>query len=233
MTTKATCALLALLLTSVPLAAQPSFTDGSDPSAPSDLYGLSDFAPYYVGQTFIARATTLSKVSFWYAQGTRGEDAIGWQNWFFINEGTTKGDPINGDFLFSRGLRSGSSGRRDIGFGVPLQLEVGETYIFGVSTTDCDYGFPASACTPGTGAPVSTTPTGQSFLDATLEDAFSDGNLVNYDDGDVPGRDLRFELTYGVPEPASLSLIVLPVLLFGVASVRRRARRDASAHSIG
>lgn len=229
MTIRATAALLALLLTSAPLAAQASFTDGSDPAAETEAMLLGELSQVWIGQTFVARATTLSKVSFWFTQGARAVPGMDWTNWFYFTKGAeTYGPEEDYNFMFSRTMRpqaAGTYGRRDIWFGTPLQLEVGETYNFGVVVSDCGFSFTkATACFPGEGAPVGPFNTNGSALDVTFENAYDDGHMLYSETGAELDRDMRFVLTYGIPEPAAFSLL-LPVFVFGAVTARRRMRR--------
>ncbi len=234
MNIKATSALLALLLASAPLAAQPSFTDGSDPSAATEAMGVGDLSQVWIGQTFVARATTLSKVSFWFTQGVRSVPGWDYVNWFYFTKGAeTYSEENNYEFMFYRTMRpkpAGFYGRRDIWFGTPLELVVGQTYNFGMAVSDCGISYSkANACAGGFGAPAGPIPNDGSMVDVTFEDAYDDGYML-YSEAETGGairdRDMRFVLTYGVPEPATLGLVLVALLgLVGTTLRHRRAGR--------
>jgi len=180
-------------------------TIGTDPSASSTLMDAGNNADWR-SQTFVALAPYLNSLSFWFNGGTLGTSSDeAFYSRLYINTGLGF---FAGPELYEAALDQSRAGRYDFTFG-NLAVTPGASYTFSVFTNNCGTGA-LDAC------PVPVTGTWSNpLVDVTTTDAYAGGYLIDGRNGPDASRDMRFQATFGVPEPATGLLLLVGLLALG------------------
>ena len=203
---------------------------GTSPLAPTYDFLLTA-APGGATQTFVAEGSFLRRVTFWFIPGSTliEEDgsSYGYETRLLVTKGVGLdvnccGGYEDPNLLFDQVLDPFATGAYTVGFGRGLALEPGEVYSIVLLTDSCI----ASLC----GGPPSYGTFGNPSVEATIEDAYAQGELYGtifpLIDGDLLAEgDLRFKAVFStVDEPSTGGLLAIgavTTLLIGAARRRR------------